>query len=1096
MAEFEKAPAANADPRQTAAASLRQESGPSAAFGNSIPYRHPRARRAEDVRALQRTLGNYQVSRMLASNRVESGQKSGPIIGPPDDACEQEAQHAAAGIASSLPPDVPGSHSGDRLSEETRTFMEQRLGGDFGSVRLHTGPEAAELSRGLNAKAFAWGAHVYFGEGNSPSDYGLLAHELTHVTQQTGSIQRDPDTAANVSTLDTDVQSDDVQSDNAAGDPVPPATQSPSIDQVIAAAKNAVDLMQLVRETLFPAYRRAVDALDPLAAIELARNVVGSIDLAERLKHQVLLASPDNDYHRFLLSTPGQVDESEEVISGKFGQLEIFKAELFVNLPVFELDLAIKIGPQNFRDKPTLGDYEVPPIGKSIIDYLAGEAANVVELIAIVQQVRAILQPRPNVSSQLTPDAKDQITKLIEPWRGRPVNFAFLVCVLSEESIWQELTKDDDGDGIDKTLTDTNQEVKEQIGETGAFANVGELNTGALKDLLWGEKERPGDEDDDWDGSGHGIDDEGAKELFEKLGGAGPEARGPLIRQIDKLGMLGQFCDHLPWQSVRAMQNVIRPFDPHAAGLLGQHYEDKSDDKSLSRMELDQVDEYLSDEHQNYVGGIPVGKGPDYVGAFGWFFLDFASNALTGGFHHKYSEALDMRNQGWITNDQFQSTATKALGEAAVVLAASTVTGGIGGEFGAGLAEAFGASKSVAQIIGGAVGGVSSGLGGHFAGDVYEQAFEGKQGFDSASAYAKSGLMGGLTGTILAGVSVAGGRYLGNAERPIDEAAARNPGMSSALEQIRAAGFKSGSAIRGAGIRGASAVRMKVSTLLDMAQQKLFGNMGQFAFEGPSLAALGRLPPNSEVMVSVRPSPELTEPMQMSARSPGGGKAPNKSATPGLQRPAIEIEKVELVQPDPATQVSTLGEDELAGTAGAPDEVPQEVTENEAAQQRLVKNQQKQLRDAIDKAGQRGSARARAKAKAEAKGRMFNSQGAQAEGLASDTLRRIPGARVLKAQRIGRGEGAEIDNIVVKGDKKAFVESKLTIADTNQRTVNQLTNAARVAKPGEAVILHVARPPTAAELATLQTRLGAVAGRVQVFSDLTELYNAVKSSLD
>jgi hypothetical protein len=91
---------------------------------------------------------------------------------------------------------------GNPLPAETRTFMEPRFGGmDFSGVRLHSGGEAAELNRSVSARAFTLGRDIYLGEGQTDvaSDGGkrLLAHELTHVVQQTGAaIQRLPQPAA------------------------------------------------------------------------------------------------------------------------------------------------------------------------------------------------------------------------------------------------------------------------------------------------------------------------------------------------------------------------------------------------------------------------------------------------------------------------------------------------------------------------------------------------------------------------------------------------------------------------------------------------------------------------------------------------------------------------------------------------------------------------------------------------------------------------------------------------------------------------------------------------------------------------------------
>ncbi|EDX76565.1 hypothetical protein MC7420_4821 [Coleofasciculus chthonoplastes PCC 7420] len=73
---------------------------------------------------------------------------------------------------------------GSPLSEGVRGFMEPRFGADFSGVRVHTGGEAVQMNRELGAQAFTHGSDVYFGEGTSPGNNELTAHELTHVVQQ------------------------------------------------------------------------------------------------------------------------------------------------------------------------------------------------------------------------------------------------------------------------------------------------------------------------------------------------------------------------------------------------------------------------------------------------------------------------------------------------------------------------------------------------------------------------------------------------------------------------------------------------------------------------------------------------------------------------------------------------------------------------------------------------------------------------------------------------------------------------------------------------------------------------------------------------
>lgn len=63
---------------------------------------------------------------------------------------------------------------------------------DFSHVRIHTDAKTAEAARHLNARAFTVGRNVVFGAGEyAPQTHEggrLLAHELAHVTQQSGSL--------------------------------------------------------------------------------------------------------------------------------------------------------------------------------------------------------------------------------------------------------------------------------------------------------------------------------------------------------------------------------------------------------------------------------------------------------------------------------------------------------------------------------------------------------------------------------------------------------------------------------------------------------------------------------------------------------------------------------------------------------------------------------------------------------------------------------------------------------------------------------------------------------------------------------------------
>ncbi len=88
---------------------------------------------------------------------------------------------------------------GDALAAPVRGFFERRLDHDFGSVRVHHGPDATESALSLGARAYTYGRDIVFGAGEyspgSEQPTQLLGHELAHVVQQGAGhllVQRSP----------------------------------------------------------------------------------------------------------------------------------------------------------------------------------------------------------------------------------------------------------------------------------------------------------------------------------------------------------------------------------------------------------------------------------------------------------------------------------------------------------------------------------------------------------------------------------------------------------------------------------------------------------------------------------------------------------------------------------------------------------------------------------------------------------------------------------------------------------------------------------------------------------------------------------------
>lgn len=98
-----------------------------------------------------------------------------------------EGGEASSSVESSI---NQARSSGVPLGAPIRRQMEGAFGADFSGVRIHANNTADTLNRELSSRAFTTGNHIFFkrGEYNPGNSTGkeLLAHELTHVVQQTG----------------------------------------------------------------------------------------------------------------------------------------------------------------------------------------------------------------------------------------------------------------------------------------------------------------------------------------------------------------------------------------------------------------------------------------------------------------------------------------------------------------------------------------------------------------------------------------------------------------------------------------------------------------------------------------------------------------------------------------------------------------------------------------------------------------------------------------------------------------------------------------------------------------------------------------------
>ncbi len=125
---------------------------------------------------------------------------------------EEELQMKSAGdsgrnASADLETSINQSRGGGQsLNDSIRQPMEQAFGADFSGVKVHTDSKSDQLNQSIQAKAFTTGQDIFFRQGEyNPGNKGgqeLLAHELTHVVQQSGNVaqakQEQPQVHSNI----------------------------------------------------------------------------------------------------------------------------------------------------------------------------------------------------------------------------------------------------------------------------------------------------------------------------------------------------------------------------------------------------------------------------------------------------------------------------------------------------------------------------------------------------------------------------------------------------------------------------------------------------------------------------------------------------------------------------------------------------------------------------------------------------------------------------------------------------------------------------------------------------------------------------------
>ena len=149
---------------------------------HSAPLR-PSAVPVRDAPILQRCGGHA-----CPPSGCHQGGEEGLQRSPGGHGSSSSAQTGALPIAPPIVHRVLDS-PGQPLEGGLRRMMESGLGHNFGRVRIHSGPEAAQSAHSVGADAYTVGPDIVLGGGvpvHGTAMRRLLAHELMHVIHQSG----------------------------------------------------------------------------------------------------------------------------------------------------------------------------------------------------------------------------------------------------------------------------------------------------------------------------------------------------------------------------------------------------------------------------------------------------------------------------------------------------------------------------------------------------------------------------------------------------------------------------------------------------------------------------------------------------------------------------------------------------------------------------------------------------------------------------------------------------------------------------------------------------------------------------------------------
>src|SRR5215212_9394184 len=158
---------------------------------SQIPIHPPTAEAIQTKLEINRPGDEYEQEADRIADRVMSTPADAAASGAPLRTQRFSGQSNGQMDAAPASVDQALASPGRPLEPTLRQDMEQRFGHDFSRVRVQSDATAEQSARDVKAKAYTVGHNIVFGTGQfapgTQEGRRLIAHELTHVVQQSGS---------------------------------------------------------------------------------------------------------------------------------------------------------------------------------------------------------------------------------------------------------------------------------------------------------------------------------------------------------------------------------------------------------------------------------------------------------------------------------------------------------------------------------------------------------------------------------------------------------------------------------------------------------------------------------------------------------------------------------------------------------------------------------------------------------------------------------------------------------------------------------------------------------------------------------------------